>query len=43
VVMDGEVMVPDCGLLADVMASSERPRGITRPAYLANVPSIAAQ
>jgi len=32
VVIDGEVMVPDCGLLADVMAPSERPRGITRPA-----------
>jgi dihydroorotase len=44
VVMDGEVMTPDCGLLADVMAPSERPRGITRPAYLAGtVASIAAQ
>src|SRR5215470_1015103 len=32
VVIDGEVIVPDCGLLADVMAPSERPRGITRPA-----------
>jgi hypothetical protein len=44
VVMDGEVMLPDCGLLADVMAPSERPRGITRPAYLAGtVASIEAQ
>lgn len=36
VVMDGEPMTPDCGLLADVMAPAERPRGITRPAYLAS-------
>jgi dihydroorotase len=34
VVLDGEVIVPDCGLLADVMLPMERPRGITRPAAL---------
>jgi predicted amidohydrolase len=44
VVIDGEVLTPDCGLLADVMAPAERPRGITRPSYLAgNVANIAAQ
>jgi hypothetical protein len=44
VVMDGEVIVPDCGLVADVMTPSERPRGITRPVYLAgNAARIAAQ
>jgi dihydroorotase len=44
VVIDGEVITPDCGLLADVMAPTERPRGITRPSYLAgNVANIAAQ
>jgi dihydroorotase len=44
VVMDGEVITPDCGLLADVMAPSERPRGITRPSLLTgNVASLAAQ
>jgi hypothetical protein len=44
VVADGEVIVPDCGLLADVMAPSERPRGITRrPSYLAvNVATLTA-
>ncbi len=30
VVLDGEVITPDCGLLADVMSPMERPRGITR-------------
>jgi dihydroorotase len=30
VVLDGQVMTPDCGLLSDVMAPQERPRGITR-------------
>jgi dihydroorotase len=34
VVMDGEVIAPDCGLLADVMSPQERPRGITRPSHL---------
>jgi dihydroorotase len=44
VVMDGEPMTPDCGLLADVMAPTERPRGITRPFFLAsNVAHMAAQ
>jgi dihydroorotase len=44
VVMDGEPMTPDCGLLADVMAPTERPRGITRPFFLAsNVSHMAAQ
>jgi dihydroorotase len=44
VVIDGEVIVPDCGLLADVMAPSERPRGITRPSFLgSSVANIAAQ
>jgi dihydroorotase len=44
VVMDGEVMTPDCGLLADVMAPTERPRGITRPSFLrSEVANIAAQ
>ena len=43
VVTDGDVIVPDCGLLADVMAPSERPRGITRPSYLAgNVATVTA-
>ena len=44
VVMDGEPMTPDCGFLADVMAPSERPRGITRPTFLGGeVSRIAAQ
>jgi dihydroorotase len=44
VVMDGEVIVPDCGLLADVMAPSERPRGITRPSFPGgSAANIAAQ
>lgn len=44
VVMDGEVITPDCGLLADVMAPSERPRGITRPSVLvSNAATLAAQ
>jgi dihydroorotase len=44
VVMDGEAMTPDCGLLADVMAPTERPRGVTRPSFLrSEVASIAAQ
>jgi predicted amidohydrolase len=44
VVMDGEVIAPDCGLLADVMAPSERPRGITRPSVLvSNAATLAAQ
>jgi dihydroorotase len=44
VVMDGEPMTPDCGLLADVMAPTERPRGITRPSFLrSEVANIAAQ
>jgi dihydroorotase len=30
VVLDGQIMTPDCGLLSDVMAPQERPRGITR-------------
>src|SRR5262249_21385482 len=42
VVMDGEVITPDCGLLADVMAPSERPRGVTRPSFpRGNAASIA--
>jgi dihydroorotase len=44
VVMDGEAMIPDCGLLADVMTPTERPRGITRPSFLrSEVANIAAQ
>jgi dihydroorotase len=44
VVIDGEVIVPDCGLLADVMSPSERPRGITRPSFLFNTAAgMAAQ
>jgi dihydroorotase len=44
VVRDGDVIVPDCELLADVMAPSERPRGITRPSYLAGkVATLTAQ
>jgi predicted amidohydrolase len=44
VVIDGEVMTPDCGLLSDVMAPTDRPRGITRPSYLgSDVADIAAQ
>jgi dihydroorotase len=44
VVMDGEVVTPDCGLLADVMAPSERPRGVTRPSFLGGrFANIAAQ
>jgi dihydroorotase len=44
VVMDGEVVTPDCGLLSDVMAATDRPRGITRPSYLgSDVADIAAQ
>jgi dihydroorotase len=44
VVMDGEVMTPDCGLLADVIASDERPRGITRPWFLrSHLSRLAAQ
>ena len=34
VVMDGDVITPDCGLLADVMSPQERPRGVTRPPHL---------
>jgi dihydroorotase len=34
VVLDGEVITPDCGLLADIVLPTERPRGITRPAGL---------
>jgi dihydroorotase len=30
VVLDGEPIIPDCALLADLMAPQERPRGITR-------------
>ena len=30
VVMDGEAITPDCGLLRDVMSPLERPQGITR-------------
>jgi len=44
VVMDGELMTPDCGLLADVMTPAERPRGITRPSFVAgDVANMAAQ
>jgi hypothetical protein len=44
VVRDGEVITPDCGLLADVMAPSERPSGVTRPSFLGGrVANIAAQ
>jgi dihydroorotase len=44
VVMDGEAVSPDCGLLADVMTPTERPRGITRPSFLrSDVANIAAQ
>jgi len=44
VVMDGEVMTPDCGLLADVIAPTERPRGITRPSFLrSDAANMAAQ
>jgi hypothetical protein len=43
-VMDGEVLTPDCGLLSDVMAPSDRPRGITRPSYLgSDIADMAAQ
>jgi dihydroorotase len=35
VVIDGDVVTPDCGLLADVMSPQERPRGMTRPPHLA--------
>lgn len=30
VIMNGEIITPDCGLLSDVMSPNERPRGITR-------------
>ncbi len=44
VIMDGEPITPDCGLLADVMAPAERPRGITRPSFLSShVTHMAAQ
>jgi dihydroorotase len=44
VVIDGEVIAPNCGLLADVMAPTERPRGITRPSFLGSGgANIAAQ
>jgi dihydroorotase len=44
VVIDGEVMTPDCGFLSDVMSPTDRPRGITRPSYLgSDVADIAAQ
>jgi dihydroorotase len=36
VVMDGDVITPECGLLSDVMAPQERPRGITRSAHLSS-------
>jgi len=36
VVMDGDVITPDCGLLSDVMSPQERPRGITRSLHLGN-------
>src|SRR5262249_28792927 len=32
VVLRGEPLRPDCGLLADVMGPDERPRGVARPA-----------
>ena len=34
VVLEGEVITPDCSLLADVMSPMERPRGVTRQAAL---------
>jgi dihydroorotase len=44
VVMDGTVITPDCGLLADVMSPQERPRGITRPSHLGGgIMKVAAQ
>ncbi len=44
VIMDGQVLTPDCGLLSDVMAPTERPRGITRPPFLGgSVTHVAAQ
>ena len=39
VVMNGDVHVPDCALLADVMSPQERPRGITRGLAL-GAPSV---
>lgn len=44
VVIDGSVVTPDCGLLADVMRPDERPRGITRASTLAiRATGLAAQ
>jgi dihydroorotase len=44
VVMDGDVITPDCGLLSDVMAPQERPRGITRSPHLSgSYMKVAAQ
>jgi dihydroorotase len=44
VVMDGEVITPDCGLLADVMSPQERPRGMTRSSHLSgSYMKVAAQ
>jgi dihydroorotase len=44
VVMDGDVITPDCGLLADVMSPQERPRGMTRSSHLSgSYMKVAAQ
>jgi hypothetical protein len=44
VVMDGDVITPDCGLLADVMSPQERPRGLTRSLHLSDgTMKVAAQ
>jgi dihydroorotase len=44
VIIDGEPLTPDCGLLADVMAPAERPRGVTRRAFIGGESApIAAQ
>jgi dihydroorotase len=44
VIIDGEVISPDCCLLADVLTPAERPRGITRSSFLrTSAAGIAAQ
>jgi dihydroorotase len=44
VVIDGDLIAPDRGLLADVIAADERPRGIARPSLLrSDVTRVAAQ
>ena len=43
VVLDGEVITPDCGLLADVMSPMERPRGVTRQLGLSARLAMAAE